>query len=369
MQKHRLCTPKRARAVVACLFFIALVLYAFVPFTTGVFRTKGVPPICVPLPAYDVSVPYILVADTILTMIIPSVIIIVLNVGITFRICNFVYHRKLRQAAPFVEMEGLVKNESYGRRTMQKKSSCTAMAGDRGDEHGPAQKQDICGRLKNKITLNSSKSNGCSGESSGGGGVVGGDGSNGLAENSRDIHSAQNGNGVEVKPTLMNTFRHNSTSANMSRRNHLNFVFTSTSVLGGTRLSSTISSHTCVRHSYQIRTTRVLVMVSTFFLVLNMPSHIFRLYGLLKLAQDQMVNQLSLYVQQLLMMLYYSNFAVNMFLYCACSRSFRSSFKRLFNHWKILLQKVFRGLIHPCRYCCGTENTQDSKKKSRPTRV
>ena len=368
-----MCTPKRARAVVACLFLIALVLYAFVPFTTGVFRTKGVPPICVPLPAYDVSVPYISAGDSILTLIIPSAVIIILNVGITFRICNFVYHRKLRQAAPFAEMEGLMKNESGGIRSGNKKPCCSAMASAQGDENENTSKQNICSRLKNKITMNSMKTSGCSGCSSDAavpsGGAAGGSGSNGQAADSgRDTIITHNANGVETKSTLVNALRNNSSSSSMSRRNHLNFVFTSKTMPNGKSLSTTQSTHTCIRHSYQIRTTRVLVMVSTFFLVLNMPSHVFRMYGLIKFFKGgkNITSVLSLYVQQLLMILYYSNFAVNMFLYCACSRSFRSSFKRLFNHWKILLQKIFRRLTYPCRYCCGTEN---SKKKSRPARV
>ena len=353
--------------MVACLAVIAAILYSFSPFTSGIIEISNfkMKPVCAPLPNYLTAIRFILVGDTILTLIIPSVLIIVLNVGITFRICNFVYHRRLRQASPLTEMEGLVKHKMYVRKTNANKQSTSAVLVVRGDTESPA-KQETSGRLKNKITMNSNKP-GCSGESSGTGGTKGGT-KGGSNSGSGTGIITQTVNSVKGKARLTIFNKDNSSTSNLNRRNHLNFVFTSTTFHGGKKTRRPQNIHTCIKHSYQIRTTRVLVMVSTFFVVLNLPSHAFRLYAFVQYLKGQEhFSVLSLLIQQLLMILYYLNFALNMLLYCACSRSFRSSFKRLFNHWKMLLTTFFGRL--PCpTHCCRGKDSQRNKS-CRPARI
>ncbi|KAI0212840.1 hypothetical protein LSAT2_002219, partial [Lamellibrachia satsuma] len=84
-------------------------------------------------------------------------------------------------------------------------------------------------------------------------------------------------------------------------------------------------SNDSIRRSFQLRTTRTLLTISSVFLVLNMPSHVLRVYAMLYYLSDAsyaLPRHVSL-CQHLVQMLYYVNFSVNFFLYSACSRTFR----------------------------------------------
>ena len=85
----------------------------------------------------------------------------------------------------------------------------------------------------------------------------------------------------------------------------------------------------CVRrrNQYQLRTTRSLVLISSTFVLLNTPSHIFKLYFILA----EMIGALPgpsphIHIaQECTQFLYYVNFATNMLQYVAFSQSFRSA--------------------------------------------
>lgn len=79
------------------------------------------------------------------------------------------------------------------------------------------------------------------------------------------------------------------------------------------------------RHSHQLKITRLLLVVSTTFLVLNLPSHAIRL-----LAYGVVSNKLVLW-QEFCQLLYYINFSINIFLYSVCGKSFRQAFWKSFS--------------------------------------
>ena len=85
----------------------------------------------------------------------------------------------------------------------------------------------------------------------------------------------------------------------------------------------------CVRprNHNQLRTTRSLVLISSTFVLLNTPSHIFKLYFIVA----EMIGALPgpsphIHIaQECTQFLYYVNFATNMLQYVAFSQSFRSA--------------------------------------------
>lgn len=84
------------------------------------------------------------------------------------------------------------------------------------------------------------------------------------------------------------------------------------------------------RHVSQMRVTRALLIVSTVYLLLNLPSYALKVHlFFISLANKKL--SVAVYTwQSFLQFLYYFSFSANFFLYMACSRNFRSALKRLF---------------------------------------
>ena len=107
------------------------------------------------------------------------------------------------------------------------------------------------------------------------------------------------------------------------------------------------------RYQAQLRITKMLLIVSTIFLVLNLPSHAVRIHGYIQLWRnhhDQLPDSVVV-MQHAFQMLYYTNFAVNFFLYSLCGRNFRSALRKLYSV--------------PCRRTCATRPIHGSARNSR----
>ncbi|XP_060560143.1 thyrotropin-releasing hormone receptor-like [Ruditapes philippinarum] len=75
-----------------------------------------------------------------------------------------------------------------------------------------------------------------------------------------------------------------------------------------------------------IRVTKTLIFVSTTFLLLNLPSHIIRIYNLITVSTSQMGVSIWFYIlQELSLLLYYSTFSCNFVLYTLFGRNFKRS--------------------------------------------
>ena len=81
----------------------------------------------------------------------------------------------------------------------------------------------------------------------------------------------------------------------------------------------------------QARVTKMLLVVSTVFLILNLPSHAMRLYNFIMLHSGDIykATKVEMLLQELFSMLYYTHFSVNFFLYSLCGRNFRKALKGL----------------------------------------
>jgi len=75
----------------------------------------------------------------------------------------------------------------------------------------------------------------------------------------------------------------------------------------------------------------MLLLVSTVFLLLNIPSHAVRVYVFFKSTVDPsyVPGRLLVLVQKIIQHLFYVNFATNFLLYSACGKAFRRATYRL----------------------------------------
>lgn len=96
--------------------------------------------------------------------------------------------------------------------------------------------------------------------------------------------------------------------------------------------SCSLYNRTSISRSTHTRATRMLIIVSTVFLVCNVPSHACEVYGFIMTLLDHtyVPGPNFLLTQKIFHMLYCINFSVNFFLYSVSSRSFRIGMKRLY---------------------------------------
>jgi len=81
----------------------------------------------------------------------------------------------------------------------------------------------------------------------------------------------------------------------------------------------------------RLKVTKMLLLVSTVFLVLNTPSHAVRVYAFLKstVNPSYVPHRLLVLVQKIIQHLFYVNFATNFLLYSASGKAFRRATYRL----------------------------------------
>ena len=83
--------------------------------------------------------------------------------------------------------------------------------------------------------------------------------------------------------------------------------------------------------SSQMRTTRLLWIVSSVFVLLNTPSHAFKLHFIyITHFTTSTVSESYPIWQECVQLVYYVNFSINFFLYSACAKRFRQGLRKLF---------------------------------------
>ena len=83
----------------------------------------------------------------------------------------------------------------------------------------------------------------------------------------------------------------------------------------------------------QNRVTKMLLVVNTIFLLLNLPSHTIRIYFFIAAIVNPNYNPptIMLSLQKLFVYIYYVNFSINFFLYSLCGNNFRKALSQLLN--------------------------------------
>ena len=232
LKRPEMCTVGRARMVVAGLVITAMVGYSCTLWTTGIAVVRTHYRLCTPLEDYMRVHTLLTYIDTILTLIIPFVLILVLNITITHRIAYFHHQRKITQRA---SSTGILQVQQD---TLQMLTSTDP-------------------RLESSETEQS-----------------------------------------QMRVT-----------------------------------GSTPSDSLCPRA--QVKVTKMLLLVSSLFLLTSLPSYVMRMrfFLLTLLHKDLGVTYREMLVQQLFQLVYYTNFAINFFLYSLCSAKFREAFNRFW--WQL----------------------------------
>ena len=88
LKRQTICTLSRARKVTITLAVIACVMYTFALWTSGIMD-YGKHTQCVPYPQYKQIITTANNIDTVITLIIPSVMIFVMNIRIAYTISKF----------------------------------------------------------------------------------------------------------------------------------------------------------------------------------------------------------------------------------------------------------------------------------------
>lgn len=248
VKKNVWCTTKKARITITIISCIAFCIYSYTIWSTGIFVLHDGQSYCISKPKYAIVLQVISIIDTLITLILPAVIISLLNVKITMKIWEFVHKDNT--------------NNLY-------------MVSPTAD-----QPMSRCSILLNHFN-------------------------NGADETE-----------VGANVTIKKYSRTNINSVT---------TYNSRSKLKTRKLKSRGKGR------LHMRTTRSLLIVSSVFVVLNLPSHAFRIYIVIAELIDPtyVYPRLVLFLQHVFQLIYYLNFAVNFFLYSACSKSFRQAFYRL----------------------------------------
>lgn len=105
------------------------------------------------------------------------------------------------------------------------------------------------------------------------------------------------------------------------------------------------------RNRSQVKVTKMLLVVSTMFVVLNLPSHAIRVYNTLQrfINPAYLTSRALLQAQSVSNFIYYCNFSVNFFLYSMCGRNFRNALSTLILKLKRNVVQCYRNRLP---YCC-----------------
>ena len=319
------CTRKRALVVVASLAGGCLLLYNFALWTAGPYDILGSKK-CMTFPSYEPLVRILSTIDTLITLVLPSLTIIVLNMLIARKLWRF---RRMPYRKRGMSQQELTLSTQY-----------VSARGDNppGVAYQPRMRLSSCDG-RNQIFAGRHPYRGCRG---------------GLKPQlstspkrsppSLGVTCVTLGNhgqdrGERTKCCMLGVMRV------CCRKSRAEMTVGNTTA-GDNGIVSTshtrLSSSDLLRRHYnrppgdQMRTTRSLLVISSVFVILNLPSHAFRVWVTFTYLNDASVvfSQTSLLWQLVFQFLYYANFSVNFFMYCACSRMFRSGLRCLMGSMK-----------------------------------
>ena len=93
LRKDVLCTAKRARVVVTVIGLATLLIFVFALWTSGIYMVEGMDnkalSVCMPLPHFHDFLTVVHIVDTAVNLVVPSAMIIILNLALANRIVQF----------------------------------------------------------------------------------------------------------------------------------------------------------------------------------------------------------------------------------------------------------------------------------------
>ena len=109
----------------------------------------------------------------------------------------------------------------------------------------------------------------------------------------------------------------------------------------------------------QLKTTRMLLVVSSVFILLNGPSHAIRIKAFFTSLSNEdtpLPSETILRAQECAQLLYYSNFAINFLLYSACARTFRQALRKL-------VSRLINKFQHACQKCTCSSSVRETRSQ------
>ncbi|XP_059482678.1 thyrotropin-releasing hormone receptor-like [Neocloeon triangulifer] len=257
LKRPHVCTVARAKIVVLGLAILSLALNSYVLVIAGVVENEHGADTCDMRAEYGELLSKITLADSLITLAIPSVLLVFMNVLITRKLIGF--------------------NHRFHVDNQHDPSTGNAVSSDNLRRHLSSQHSLHSAKtISSRLTSNTNRSTG-------------------------------------------------STEASQTSR-ELRFVSQNVATTG---------TH-CQRSI-----TKMLLVISSTFLLLNMPSYVFRLYTIVQSLWGQPAPPPMWCLQQFCMLLYYTNFGINFILYSLCGSTFRRCVLQIVRRKICLLSKCF----------------------------
>ncbi|XP_011873888.1 PREDICTED: thyrotropin-releasing hormone receptor-like isoform X2 [Vollenhovia emeryi] len=294
LHRPHMCTVARAKTIILVLTILALVSHSYSFVTAGVVKNQGGDEVCELKIEYLETMQIISIIDSIASLIVPLVLIIVMNTMI---------------------MRNLLK---FGRRFNQE----------------PGYAANCPNREKSDINLNQIPS--ANSSNNGGGGnmnlvsLVGTNGTRRPPSQQSSFHSSKNHSRHQPASAPPSTPR------NVCQMTEIEapciHVRSSCRNLGSTRFN-------------QESITKMLVLISTVFILLNLPSYVIRLCVFFFALAKKNTPETLWCLQQFFMLLYYTNFSINFLLYAMCGITFRRCLEQI-------LRRILKSMT---RYHCSPQ--------------
>ncbi|KAK7792154.1 hypothetical protein R5R35_004180 [Gryllus longicercus] len=301
LHRPHMCTVARAKTIVLVLCAVALLSHSYTLWTAGIQSGADGSEVCDLLDEHHDLMRIINIVDSLATLIVPLVLIIVMNAMITRNLLRF--GRRFKQDGGGAGSLATVASEPPGHdrsdinlnqipttgRTSLLRSAKESSNTSSSNNHRPQ-------RQGSQQSFHSSKSN-----------------------HSRQLPSRNSHPQQPPEPTTPIRCIH---------------VRSSSKNLVSTRTQQSI--------------TKMLLLISTVFILLNLPSYVIRLYAFVFFSLWRRQPPASLWcMQQFFMLLYYTNFSINFLLYSMCGITFRRCL------WQLILKtlkSLSRSHCNPQRY-------------------
>ena len=300
LRKDEFCTKQRARIVVAVVVIVSLVLYTPTTWTHDVIRF-GKLAVCAPLPAHQYLMSAMATVDTLLSCLVPSLLIVVLNGRIIHKLrlyqtqafdlpppCS--NRAAAAAAAATMRRRSLVRTSVSASGSMHVKFTTKAMPLPAAGPPPPTAASIRLNRLR----------------------------------------------GSPLPPVSL---QH--------------------------RAGTSVVQHPAARlargHT-QFRTARMLLVLSSLTVMLNLPTHVFRVQAVIHdLVGGSVKGARGKFTwQELFQLVHFLNFAVNFFVYSCCGRHFRTGLVRLCVRLRLRVRRCFANVrcsatSSSCRCLCPCE--------------
>ncbi len=305
LRKDRFCTRKRARIVVISLALFAGVFYSFATWTSGVVNLIPMAmPVCMPLPQYYHFYTVITGVDFTLTLVFPSTIVIMLNIRIIIKILNV-----QRQRRPFVRSVNYAVRGRNDEGSDLEQQRCSVHEGN-----------ESSGRIVH-VKFRSSNNN------------------------IPSLDKIQPPGLLQLHPPgfpgQKDPLQRGRSSSKSSSDKHS----------GDSNIFRKCHTRVHVKNCNQYKTARMLIVVSSVFVILNLPSHVFRIYAFIQnslsasFEQDTPGYRPHMRWQEIFQLVYHLHFVINFFIYSLYGRQFRTGLRILYSRFLYKFRKVRKLLL------------------------